>query len=42
MNRLQLKALFSLLGHEIDGNHTSQLADIRNEINNYLIEKVEK
>lgn len=39
MNRLQLKALFTLLGHEIDGNHTEQLAGVRDEINTYLIEK---
>lgn len=39
MNKLQLKALFTLLGHEIDGNHTSQLAEVRDEINTYLIEK---
>ena len=39
MNKLQLKALFTLLGHEIDGNHTVQLAEVREEINTYLIEK---
>ena len=39
MNKMQLKALFTLLGHEIDGNHTKQLADMRDEINKYLIEK---
>ena len=39
MNKLQLKALFTLLGHEIDGNHTKQLAEVRAEINRYLIEK---
>lgn len=39
MNKLQLKALFTLLGHEIDGNHTKQLAEVRDEINTYLIEK---
>ena len=39
MNKLQLKALFTLLGHEIDGNHTVQLEEVRKEINNYLIEK---
>ena len=39
MNKLQLKALFTLLGHEIDGNHTTQLAAVRDEINTYLIEK---
>lgn len=39
MNKLQLKALFTLLGHEIDGNHSAQLAEVRDEINTYLIEK---
>lgn len=39
MNRMQLKALFTLLGHEIDGNHTKQLAEVRAEINRYLINK---
>jgi len=39
MNKLQLKALFTLLGHEIDGNHTDQLAKVRREINEYLIAK---
>ena len=40
MNKLQLKALFTLLGHEIDGNHTEQLKEVRGEINVYLINKV--
>ena len=40
MNRLQLEALFSLLGHEIDGNHTAQLEEVRADINKYLIKKV--
>ena len=39
INKLQLKALFTLLGHEIDGNHRSDLESVRNEINMYLIEK---
>jgi len=39
INKLQLKALFTLLGHEIDGNHRQQLTDVRSEINTYLIEK---
>lgn len=39
MNRLQLRALVSLLGHEIDGNHISKLADVRDRINAYLIDK---
>lgn len=39
MNKLQLKALVTLLGHEIDGNHTSQLVKVRDEIQAYLITK---
>lgn len=39
MNKLQLKALVTLLGHEIDGNHTSQLIEVRDEIQTYLISK---
>lgn len=38
-NRLQLKALVTLLGHEIDGNHTEQLKSVRDEIQDYLISK---
>ena len=38
-SKLQLKALFTLLSHEIDGNHTAQLAAVRDEINEYLISK---
>ena len=38
-NKLMLKALFTLLSHEIDGNHTDQLMAVRDEINIYLIEK---
>ena len=38
--RLQLKALFTLLGHEVDGNHTTQLVEVRDEINEYLLNKV--
>lgn len=38
-NKLMLKALVALLGHEIDGNHVDRLAGIRNEIQEYLIER---
>ena len=38
-NKLILKALVTLLGHEIDGNHTVQLKDIRDKIQDYLIDK---
>ena len=38
-NKLLLKALVTLMGHELDGNHTKQLTDVRDEIQNYLISK---
>lgn len=38
-NNLQLKALVTLLSHEIDGNHTKQLEDVRNRIQDYLIDE---
>ncbi len=38
-NKLLLKAVVSLMSHELDGNHTAQLASTRDEIQNYLIEK---
>lgn len=38
MNKLQLKALVTLLSHVIDGNHTQPLKDVRDEIHSFLIE----
>lgn len=38
-NKLLLKAVVSLMSHELDGNHTSQLASTRDEIQDYLITK---
>ena len=38
-NRLMLRALALLLAHEIDGNHTDQLTEMRDEIMDYLIAK---
>lgn len=38
--RLQLKALMTLLSHEVDSNHTKQLIEVRDEINEYLVNKV--
>lgn len=38
-NKLILKAVVSLMSHELDGNHTSQLTKTRDEIQAYLIEK---
>lgn len=37
--KLQLEALVMLLGHEIDGNHTKNLIDVRDKIQQYLIRK---
>ena len=38
-NKLMLKALVTLMSHELDGNHTKQLGEVRDEIQNYLIAK---
>lgn len=38
-NKLMLRGLVTLLGHEIDGNHTDQLIHVRDEIQDYLIER---
>ena len=38
-NKLILKAVVSLMSHELDGNHTAQLTKTRDEIQAYLIEK---
>ena len=38
-SKLMLKALVSLLGHEIDGNHVDKLTEVRDEIQDYLIER---
>ncbi len=37
--RMQLKALMTMMSHFLDGNHTSQLTKVRDEINTYLIER---
>lgn len=38
-NKLLLKAVVCLMSHELDGNHTKQLAETRDKIQDYLIEK---
>ena len=38
-NKLMMKALVMLMSHELDGNHTKQLGDVRDEIQTYLSEK---
>ena len=39
MNKLQLKALVTILQHIVDGNHVEQVKAVRNEINKFLIDK---
>ena len=38
-NNLMLRALEKMLSHEVDGNHTDELKEIRDEILRHLIEK---
>lgn len=38
-NKLILKAVVALMSHELDGNHTQQLGEVRDEIQDYLISK---
>ena len=38
-NRLIVRGLMNLLSHEIDGNHTTQLEEVRNDMNKYLCNK---
>ena len=38
-NRLILRGLMQIMTHEIDGNHVSQLKEVRDEMENYLINK---
>lgn len=37
--KLMLRAVCQLITHEIDGNHVGKLCEIRDEIEEYLIEK---
>ena len=39
-NTLMLKAIVALMSHELDGNHTRQLTETRNDIENYLYGKI--
>lgn len=41
-SRLMLKALWALLEHEIDGNHTAQLVESKDRIKDYLFEEKTK
>lgn len=38
-NRLIMRGIMNLLSHEIDGNHTSQLEEVRNDMNKYLLDR---
>jgi len=38
-NQLMLKAMLQMIQHDIDGNHTDKLKEIRDEIHGYLISK---
>lgn len=38
-NRLIMRGIMNLLSHEIDGNHTSQLEEVRDDMNKYLMNK---
>ena len=41
-NKMMLRALMSLLDHEIDGNnHTAMLRESRDEIHGYLYDKID-
>ncbi len=35
--KMQLRALMTIMSHFLDGNHTSQLQEVRDDINSYLI-----
>lgn len=38
-NKLMLEAIVALMSHELDGNHTKQLTEARDDIQAYLISK---
>lgn len=38
-NRLIMRGVMQLMSHEIDGNHTSQLKETRDDMEQYLINK---
>lgn len=38
-NKLQLKALMNIVNHELTGNSIDKLKDVRDEINDYLLDK---
>lgn len=38
-SRLIMRGVMQLMSHEVDGNHTQQLKDVRNEMQEYLINR---
>lgn len=38
MNNIEMRALLAIVRHEIDGNNINGLKDVREEIQNYLID----
>lgn len=38
-NRLIMRGVMSLMSHELDGNHTNQLEKVRNDMNDYLVNR---
>lgn len=38
-NKLTLRALTQLITHELDGNHIDKLAEVRDDINDHLINR---
>lgn len=38
-NRLIMRGVMQIMSHEIDGNHTAQLKEVRDDMEQYLINK---
>ena len=38
-NMVQMRALLAMVNHMIDNNHTQALADVRKELNDYLVNR---
>lgn len=38
-NRLIMRGVMQIMSHEIDGNHTAQLKEVRDDMENYLINR---
>lgn len=37
--KLMLKSMMQLMNHELDGNHIDKLVEMRDKLNDYLVEK---